>query len=720
MKKITLSEQLNRIQQMMGVSPKLIMEAGPVNPIMEKGAKQLWKTLEELFSGTIEKGTEKSLEKTLEELSNVAGKENVAALKLISKGTENVATKNSKIINFLANNPVIKNNIERMLEADATYAEALNKSTDKFIRDPKVSEYLNDFYTSALDRSGGDVEKSKEVLLNLLNDDFTEQELNRYFDLVNVEKLSNGEFKIEFKEETPVENIADTPITLENATENSAGHGPGIESEQVINNINRLAKKPGTTKQIIQSLVRSFNLQDLQSVLSAWRRVFKKMDKLQAEFNTYAKRMEQNITSGIRYDAEFKKMQDILLAVKKTWGHLPEETYKLWLSELPKNAPKVADLINNGFAKTGQEWKFFYKELLKQEEWAKPLFNETVAFKKLWPLRMPGSKTKGWFIFKTPTEDLSKRLGNLILFKDPRTFAEMKNSLMINGVRQDIARTIVSKVVTETILGPIVLATLGQFVRPVSAAAEGLYNSITDSDANWIDYNEPNADGDRESNAFKVIKDDWVKVVKSLIPSDVWEAIIDVIDPTFVDEFIGNVFSPIITAQKAIEESDIRKDVKSFKDRKSAEYQQWYNEQSPKAKKVIDEYTKRFKDGGNAVVEDIVNSEVGFRAWCIKNSKSFLKFENNVGYTNDGKQWTYVTSPVKGFVEKQVTPTPQPSTGPTIQQFYKYIQSLDNRVGTADLSYMYQDPSNPNKWTFDWDGQGIKTYIYNGTTFSEQ
>jgi hypothetical protein len=60
-------------------------------------------------------------------------------------------------------------------------------------------------------------------------------------------------------------------------------------------------------------------------------------------------------------------------------------------------------------------------------------------------------------------------------------------------------------------------------------------------------------------------------------------------------------------------------------------------------------------------------------------------------------------------------------TGPTIQQFYEYIHSLDGRVGNVDLPYMHQDPSNPNKFTFEWsDGRGTKTYIYNGTTFSEQ
>jgi hypothetical protein len=88
-----------------------------------------------------------------------------------------------------------------------------------------------------------------------------------------------------------------------------------------------------------------------------------------------------------------------------------------------------------------------------------------------------------------------------------------------------------------------------------------------------------------------------------------------VVDITFIDEFIKDVVGPIITSEKEIEDSKIRSKVRGFKDRKSAEYLQWYNQQSEVVKRTIDEYTKKLKDGGNTVV--------------------------------------------KGFVEKQVTPTPQ-------------------------------------------------------------
>jgi hypothetical protein len=499
-----------------------------------------------------------------------------------------------------------------------------------------------------------------------------------------------------------ISNIADTVLDPDNATEN-IGNGPGINSDDVIENVEQLSKKPGTINQIIQSLVKSFNLQDLQTVLRAWRRAFKKMDTLQAEFNVYAERMEQNIKSGLRYDAEFKKMQDILIAVKKTWGELPKVTYDQWVSQLP---PSVQKAIKKG--ETGKEWTTFYQELLKKEEWVTPLFNETAAFKKLWPFRMPGSETKGWLIFKKPTADLGKRLRNLVIFKDPRTFEEMKNSLIINGVQQDIARTIVSKVVTETVLGPLFLATMGQFVRPISAAGEGLYNSLTDSDENWIDYNERDASGERSSNVFEIIKNDWIQVVKSLMPADVWEGILRIIDPTYIDEFINNVISPLITSEKTIEDSDIREKVKSFKDRKSAEYMQWYNQQTDEVKKVIDEYTKRFNGEVAEAVNTIEDTELGFKAFIIKTWKTKYKLSDKFGKTgnfytiNDGNETFY-------YVYNNQTKT------------FDDMTSFNNFIKTK----WETDYKDTDKFTKEGDIYVVEVkdvgkfkYKYNGTTFT--
>jgi hypothetical protein len=284
----------------------------------------------------------------------------------------------------------------------------------------------------------------------------------------------------------------------------------------------------------------------------------------------------------------------------------------------------------------------------------------------------------------------------------------MKNSLIINGVKQDIARTIVSKVVTETVIGPLFLATMGQFVRPISAAGEGLYNSLTDSDKNWIDYNERNDSGERSSNVFEIIKNDWIQVVKSLMPADVWEGILRVIDPTYIDEFINNVISPLITSEKTIEDSDIREKVKSFKDRKSAEYMQWYNQQTDEVKKVIDEYTKRFNGGVAEAVNTIEDTELGFKAFIIKTWKTQYKLSDKFGKTgnfytiNDGNKTFY-------YVYNNQTKT------------FDDMTSFNNFIKT-EWGTDYKDTDKFTKegdiYVVDVKDVGKFKYKYNGTTFT--
>ena len=101
MKKKVLTEEIIRIQKMMGVPTKLIMEAGPGGAIAEKGAKELWATIEKLFTRELERGTEEGLEKTLERLESVVGRENVEALERIIKGTEKLETKKTNIIDTI-------------------------------------------------------------------------------------------------------------------------------------------------------------------------------------------------------------------------------------------------------------------------------------------------------------------------------------------------------------------------------------------------------------------------------------------------------------------------------------------------------------------------------------------------------------------------------------------------------------------------------------------
>jgi hypothetical protein len=442
MKSQRLNEELIRIQEMMGVSPKLIMEAGPVNPIIEKGAKQLWKTLEELFSGTIERGTEKSLEETLEQLERVVGKENVEALKLISKGTENVATKNAKIIDFLANNPVIKQNIERVLEADRMYADALDKSIEQFLKDPEVKNTLNDLYVSALERTEGDVKNANKMMKQYLIPDFSEKELNKYFDSVKIIKSADGKFRIEPKVEPPKPNIDDDVLS-----------DPNIEemSNDALEDLKRLYEEnKGTPKENINT---TYFPAFMRFYYKYWKYMFTSTENLLGTtidgkvfpglIDKKMREIEVKLKANEVIDVDMEDLYMMILGLrKKRTVSVNNILYDKILNDPKLNTEFKKLLQTNAFkssvdALLQSEAKNTYGPVEEQvRAWAQSLpvtnFIESIYSKEkfkitdLWKLLLPEPK----------------RIANLIVWKDPRGFAEVNRHLTQYGKK----RAIVSKI----------------------------------------------------------------------------------------------------------------------------------------------------------------------------------------------------------------------------------------------------------------------------------
>lgn len=133
----------------------------------------------------------------------------------------------------------------------------------------------------------------------------------------------------------------------------------------------------------------------------------------------------------------------------------------------------------------------------------------------------------------------------------------------------------------------------------------------------------------------------------------------------------------------------------------------------------------------------INNSENGFKVFCKLTKLTFEKWDNvnKVGKTNNNQEWVYSSS-IECFIEKELTNKvedvkddikPDNFNEPTIDTFYNYIYSLDNRVGKDDLAYMKQDSTNKNKFTFEaclnppnCNQTEIRTYVFDGTTFVQQ
>jgi hypothetical protein len=585
MKKITLFEEINRMKTLMNV--KVLTEAPLSVGPLEKSAEELWNYSKKLFSRGAERNSVESIENTLNKLKTLVDRESELYLDRLSSriATQGVERVEKEVLEFLANSKTFQEKIFKELERN--FQSEVEELLTKTATSPEMMETFDGLFMSAIDRSGGDVEQAKEILRSVLAPELSDERiLEKYFENVEVKQDNSGNWIIKQKP-----NTINPFDPNHRPTETGAGNGPGLNNEEVINNVVNLSKKTGSLRQIIQSLIKSMNLKDLQTVLAGWRNGFKSIDRLAKEFELYSKRMEKNIESGLRYDSEIASMQNILISVKRHWGELPKTTWEAFIDSCPN---KVKEVLK-GYEKTGADWKIFWNELNQEKEWYEPLLTEGQAFWKLNPFRFPGSKTGGWMIFKKPQPELGKRLRNLILFKDPRTMAEMKQALIANGVRQDLIRTIMSKFIMETLVGPVILSSVGQFVRPAIAGIEGLYNALNDTDANFINYNEPNEKGERSSDVIEIIKKDWGQYLKSLIP----ESISEFTTPwylTYVDEFLTSVVSPFITAQKAIEQSNVRDKVREFGLRKTKEFEIWYNTLNESAKKVVDDYTKKIKD----------------------------------------------------------------------------------------------------------------------------
>ena len=81
----------------------------------------------------------------------------------------------------------------------------------------------------------------------------------------------------------------------------------------------------------------------------------------------------------------------------------------------------------------------------------------------------------------------------------------------------------------------------------------------------------------------------------------------------------------------------------------------------------------------------------------------------------------------KSLISSKVLDKDKTVLRPSIDDFYQYIYSLDNRVGKEDLPFMKQDIKDKNKFYFEWclnppdcNKTKISTYVFNGSTFIKQ
>ena len=650
MKKQRLKEELIRIQEMMGVSPKLIMEAGPVNPIVEKGAKQLWKTLEELFTGTIERGTEKSLEKTLEQLERVVGKENVAALKLISKGTEDIVTKNAKIIDFLANNPVIKQNIERVLEADRMYADALDKSIEQFLKDPEVKKTLDELYVSALERTEGDIENANEMLKQYLITDFSEKELNKYFDSVKIIKSADGKFRIEPKVEPPKPKIED------NVTSD-----PNIEAmeDDALEDLRRLYEEnKGTPKENINTTyIPAF----LRFYSKYWRYMFTSTESLLGTtvngkfypglIDKTMDKIEVKLKAGKVVDVDMENLYMMILGLRKSrTTDVGEVLYSKILKD-PKLNKEFKKLLQTDAFKSSvealaqSEAKNTYGPVEEQiRAWAQSFpvtnFIESIYSKEkfkitdLWKLLLPDPK----------------RIANLIVWKDPRGFAEVNRHLTQYGRnRAIVSKTMVWLTMSHGVI-PFLIAELKQIQANYKYNKSKVDYAIADELCKILkELNRPCTG--LPTISAKPTEEDFWKWFKGSMPFDYFrvspygdnDLAKNALFWTHLDEIGEIVYSGIKEADSGEwDDGNLNRLFSILEGKTQEQLKELGWDESKSNEENLRNLRERIKKEGEEViapvVEGIANTEAGFKAFCVMTKNAQFRTSKNIDkeYTEDG------------------------------------------------------------------------------------
>lgn len=657
MKKQRLNEELIRIQEMMGVSPKLIMEAGPVNPIVEKGAKQLWKTLEELFTGTIERGTEKSLEKTLEQLERVVGEENVAALKLISKGVEDVATKNAKIVNFLANNPVIKQNIERILEADRLYADALDKSIEKFLKDPEVKKTLDELYVSALERTEGNINDANEMLKQYLITDFSEKEINRYFESVRIFKGADGKFRIEPKVEPPKPKIED------NVTSD-----PNIEAmeDDALEDLRRLYEEnKGTPKENINTTyIPAF----MRFYYKYWKYMLTSTENLlgttvNGKFypglidKTMAE-IEVKLKAGETVEVDMENLYMMILGLRKKRTVVVSNILYEKIQKDPKLNTEFKKLLQTNAFKSSVE------ALIQSE--AKNTYGPAEEQIRAWAQSLPVTnfiesiyskeKFKITDLWKVLLPD-PKRIANLIVWKDPRGFAEVNRHLTQYGRnRAIVSKTAVWLAMSHGLI-PFIIAELKKIQANYKYNKSKVDYAIADELCKILKELKRPCTGLPTISAKPTDEDFW-KWFKGSLPFDYFgvspygdnDLAKNALFWTYLDEIGEIVYSGIKEADSGEwDDGNLKRlfDVLEGKAQESLKDLGW--DESKSNEENLRNLKERMKKEGEEVIEPIVepltNTQIGFMAFCkIPTNKVTYKSFNpttKIGETTDGKTWAF-------------------------------------------------------------------------------
>ena len=336
MKNEILTEEIIRIQEIMGIPTNLIMEATPNVAFAEKSAKELWATIERIFGKELEQGTEKGLENTIKRLELAVGKENVEELERIIKGSDNFKTKKTNIINHLSNDDIIQKSILEKLKFNNLYKLEIEFFRDKFIRNPEIKKFLDDVYTKCLNKKNGDINEANKLMRRALSSvNFPEESLERYLDTSEISKSGFSGWKIELKNVEPPPKVELSDILGIDPETGLEWEGPSTKKDPNKESIGSIIRKTGKN---IQTLKASDDLKWLNKKVASNISI---LNTVRPAINDCLIRYEQRTLTNVQKIENI--FEDIIRTTKKyKGGDLKSLTSDVVSTELRDISQKIS------------------------------------------------------------------------------------------------------------------------------------------------------------------------------------------------------------------------------------------------------------------------------------------------------------------------------------------------------------------------------------------
>jgi hypothetical protein len=405
-----------------------------------------------------------------------------------------------------------------------------------------------------------------------------------------------------------------------------------------------------------------------------WKNVQLKNINKAKEFinNAYKLQSEGKDGDAVR---ELQKALSMILISKKDPGYNVDVIINAFIKDNPNLSEITKELFLNSKAAGNKTIKDFISEIADNthEQLIKPINTELKSFAEMIPgvsafmkkdLNLVNSAKD---LITTPV----RRWFNLITWKDARSAYEIILGMSKRGVNKEVSARIASYLLANVLIIPALISLVKTWGEQIESSAKSTYlealKKLCDEKILTSGCTEVN----QELNNIKfMFGEDYVKNYLKNLPIDLgkmfgnesWDSDTainkNIFFMTYWDDLINGLYNiiqgspfPFIGKPKA------NKLLKILEDKNSEAYKElvklginpkaedlekeiinyYKTHTSPEDRAKVDEVINQVEKKKNEVVQDINDSELGFKAWCLKNGKTFVDYDENthIGKTNE-------------------------------------------------------------------------------------